>query len=188
MADALVKHHHDGDAELFGQVETGNGQVEALLRGVGAEGDDAVIAVGSPLGLHHVGLRGQCGQPGGGSAALHVDENARGFRDGGVADVLHHEREAGAGSDREGFGPAPNRALYGDGGGQFVLHLNEDAAYGGDSPREAFDHFRGRRDGITCGKSRTCCEGSLTTGVITVEKMDTRENTFGVSVHCELRR
>ena len=105
------------------------------------------------------------------------------FRHGGVADVLHHEREAGAGGDGEGLGSAPDRALDGDGGGQFVLHLDEDAADGGDSSSEAFDHFRGGRNGITCGKSRTGCEGSLTAGVITVEKMDTRENAFRISVH-----
>jgi hypothetical protein len=66
--------------------------------------------------------------------------------------------------------------------------LKEDAAYGGNSPGEAFHHFGGGSDGITCGKSRTGCEGSLTTSVIAVEKMDTCENTFGVSVHGELRR
>ena len=183
VADALVEHHHDRHAELLGEVEAGDGQVEALLRGIGAERDDAVIAVRAPVGLHHVGLRGQGGQAGGGSAALHVDEDAGRLGHGGVADVLHHEREAGAGGDGEGLRAAPDRALDGDGSGQFVLHLNEDAADGGNSPREAFDHFGGGGDGITCGKSRTGCEGSLTAGVIAVEKMDTRENTFGVSVH-----
>jgi cellulose synthase/poly-beta-1,6-N-acetylglucosamine synthase-like glycosyltransferase len=102
--------------------------------------------------------------------------------------VLHHQGETGAGGDGESLGAAPNRALNGDGGGEFVFHLDEDAADGGDSPGEAFDYFRRGRDGIACGKSRTGCEGSLTTCVVTVEEMYTGEDTFGVSVHCELRR
>ena len=178
VADALVHHDHDRDAELLGKVEGRDGQVEAFLRGIRAERDDLVVAVRSPPRLHHVGLRGQRGQPGGRSAALHVDEHAGRFGHGGVADVLHHQREAGAGGDREGLRAAPDRALHGDGGGQFVFHLDEDSADRGNAPRKAFDDFGRRSDGISCGKSRTGCQCSFTTGVVAVEEMCSRQDSF----------
>ena len=188
VADALVEHHHDGYAEFLGQVESRDGEVETLLRGIGAERDDAVVAVRTPARLHHVGLRRQGGQAGGRPSALHVDEDAGRLRHGGVSDVLHHQGEAGAGGHREGFGAAPDGALDGDGGGQFVLHLNEDAADGRDSRGKSFDHLGGRRDRVACGKSRTGCERSLTAGMVAVEKMNTGEHAFRVSVHSALRR
>src|SRR5437868_3870709 len=80
-------------------------------------------------------------------------------------------------------GASPNRALDGNRRRQFVLHLDEQASDCWNSPRKAFDHFGGGGNGIPCGKSRTCCECSLTTGMVTVEKMNTREDAVGVSVH-----
>ena len=56
-------------------------------------------------------LRRQGRQTRGGPAALHVNEDAWGFRHDGQTDVLHHQRKARAGGDGEGFGSAPHRAL-----------------------------------------------------------------------------
>ena len=131
---------------------------------------------------------GRVGKPGGRSAALHVHKNAGRLGHRGVADVLHHEREARPGGDRERLGAAPDRALDGDGSRQFVFHLDEHAAYRGDAGGKALHHLGRGRDGISCGKSRTGCESSLTASVITVEKMNTRENALRISVHVALRR
>src|ERR1022692_1326996 len=89
VAHALIHHQEDRLPVLLGEVEGLDGKVEALLRRIGAQRQNTVIAVRSPAHLHHVGLRGQRRQAGGGSAALHIHEYAGRFGHGGVPDVLH---------------------------------------------------------------------------------------------------
>jgi hypothetical protein len=113
---------------------------------------------------------GKRGQPGGGPAALHVDEDARRLRHRRVADVLHHQGEARSGGDRERLGAGPYRALDGDGSRQFVLHLDEDAADGGDARGEPLHDLGGGCNGVPCGKSRTRCQCALAAGVVAVHE------------------
>ncbi len=155
VPDTLVHHEHHRNAKLLGQVKRLDGEVEALLRRVGRERDDFVIAVRSPARLHHVGLRRQRGQARRWAAALHVDEHAGRFGHHRVADVLHHEREARTRGDCKRFRSGPSRADQRDGSGQFIFHLNEPAAHGRDAAGETFDDFGRRRDRISGGETRS---------------------------------
>ena len=58
-----------------------------------------------------------------------------------------------------------------DGGGELVFHLNEGAADRGDARGEALDDFGRRRDGITCGESRTGGQRAFAAGVVAIEEM-----------------
>src|SRR5581483_166832 len=183
VADALVHHHHHRNPIFLGQIKGFDGQIEAFLWRVGANGDDAVVPVRSPARLHHVRLRRQSGQSGGRAAALHVDENARRLGHGGVAYVLHHQGETGTGGDGECLNAPPDGALNRDGGGQFVFHLDKGAADGGDAGGEPLDDLRGGGNRVACGKSRTGSQRTFTAGVVAVEKMDARENAPRISSH-----
>jgi len=156
VPDHLVHHEHYRHAVFLSQVERLNAEIEAFLRRGGRQRDDLVIAVGPPAGLHHVRLPRQGGQAGRGPATLHVHKHARRLGHHRQPDVLHHQREARPGSDREGLGPSPHRALNGDGRGHFIFHLDESTAHLRDSLGESFHDLGGRRDRISCGKSRTC--------------------------------
>jgi hypothetical protein len=46
------------DTEFFREVEPGDRQIEALLRGIGTKPDDAIITMRPLTRLHHVGLGG----------------------------------------------------------------------------------------------------------------------------------
>src|SRR5208282_1892069 len=182
VANAFVHHEHDGNAIFFGQIEGFDGEVEALLRRIGAKGNDLVIAMRPPLCLHHVGLGGERGQSGGGATALHVDENAGRFGHGGIADVLHHEGEAGARSDRKGLGSCPYHALQGNGGGEFIFHLDEDSANGRNPRGETFHHFGGGSDGVSGGASAASSQRAFAAGVVAVHEMYAGEDTARISL------
>ena len=116
VADDLVEHHDDRHPVLLGEVEGLDREVEALLRGVRAERDEPVVAVRAEPGLHHVALRRLRREAGRRPRALHVEEDARRLGDGREADVLLHQREAGARRHGAGLEPAPDGALQRDGG------------------------------------------------------------------------
>ncbi len=188
VAHALIHHQEDRLPVLLGEVEGLDGKVEALLRRIGAQRQNTVIAVRSPAHLHHVGLRGQRGQAGGGSAALHIHEYAGRFGHGGVPDVLHHEREARPRGDRKSLCAAPYRALNGDGGSQLILHLDEGAAHGRNARREPFHHLRGGCNWVSCGKSRTCRQGAFAAGVVAIQEVRAGKDPFWISLHGGLRK
>ena len=58
-----------------------------------------------------------------------------------------------------------------DGGGQFVFHLDEDAADGGNARREALDDFGGRSDGITGGEARARSQRAFAAGMVAIQEM-----------------
>src|SRR5581483_10296093 len=157
--------------------------IEALLRGVGAERDDLVVAMRAPAGLHHVGLRGEGGEPGGRPPSLHVNEYTRGLSHGGIADVFHHEREARPGRDGKCLGAAPDCALQGDRGSQFVFHLNERSADGGHTRGEAFNDFGGRGDGIASRKESSGSEGAFAASMVAVNEVSAGKNAARISLH-----
>jgi hypothetical protein len=59
MSHHFVEQQDDRGAVSFGEIESFEGQVERLRDRGGAEGDDGVVTVGAPPGLHHVSLRGR---------------------------------------------------------------------------------------------------------------------------------
>src|SRR5208283_4135346 len=59
MTHHFVHHDENRAAKLLCHIECGDSEVEALLRRVGAERDNLVVAVRSPAYLHHVGLGGK---------------------------------------------------------------------------------------------------------------------------------
>ena len=183
VPDHLVHHEHHRHAEFFRQVESLDGQVETLLGRIRAERDDLVVAVRSPTRLHHVSLRRKCGQSSRGPASLHVDKHAGRLGHSGVADVLHHQREAWPRGYREGLGSTPYPALQRDRSGEFVLHLNECSTDCRDAGREALDYFRRGRDGISGSESRASGQCAFAAGMIAVEKVRARQNAMGICFH-----
>jgi hypothetical protein len=140
--------------------------------------------VGSPQPPLNFGALGwlwvkSCGR----SSPLHVDEDAWSFRHGGVSDVFHHQRKAGARSHGEGFRSAPDRALQADGGGELIFHLDERPAHGRDSRCEALDNFGRGRDRVSGRKACTRCQCAFAAGVITVNEMDARKDARWISLH-----
>ena len=183
VADDFIHHEHDGNAKLFRKIEGLDRKIEAFLRGVRTERDDLVVAVRSPAGLHHVGLCRKCGKSSGGSTALDVDEDAGRLRHGRVADVLHHERKAGARRHGEGFGAAPDSALQGDGSGQFIFHLYEAAADDRHALGEAFDDLRRGSDRVAGSKTRSSGKCPFAAGVVAVKKMSASKYAARISLH-----
>ena len=84
--------------------------------------------MGTPPGLHHVLLADERGQTGGGSTALHVDQDAGRLQHDAQAQVFHHEGETGATGGCHRLGAGPRGTENGVHRGQFVLHLDIDAA------------------------------------------------------------
>src|SRR5271166_4541820 len=99
VAHHLVHHEHHRHTKFLREIKGLDGEIKTFLGRIRAEGDDLVVSVRAPTRLHHVGLRGESGQARGGSSALHIDEDTRGFGHGRVADVFHHQREARAGGE-----------------------------------------------------------------------------------------
>src|ERR1044071_1554793 len=97
----FVHHEQYGDAKLLGQVEGTNRQIEAFLGRVRTKCNDLIVAMGSPAGLHHVRLRRERGESGGGPSTLHVYEYARSLSHGSVSNVFHHERKTRTGCHRK---------------------------------------------------------------------------------------
>ena len=166
-----VGHDQNRRAVLFRQVEGADGQIEQFLGRRGRQGDDGVIAVGPPAGLHHILLADQGGQPGGRPAPLDVDQDAGRLQHDAQAQVLHHQRKAGAAGGRHGLGPGPRRAQDGVHGGQFILHLDIDAAHLGQPDRHPLRDLGGRGDGIAGEKAAAGQDGALGGGVIAQQKM-----------------
>ena len=88
----------------------------------------------------------------------------------------------------ERFGSAPHRALQRDRGGEFVFHLNKDAADGRNAGCEALDDLGGGRDGIAGREARAGGESAFTTGVIAIEEMRAGKYASRISVHLTIRR
>ncbi len=126
---------------------------------------------------------GSVGKPVEGPPRCTSTKTHRRLSHGGVANVLHHQREARPGGHGESFRTAPDRALKRDGGSQFVFHLNKRSADGRNAIGEAFDHLGGRGDGIAGRKPRSGSQCSLATGVVAVEKVRARHHSCGISVH-----
>src|SRR5579872_2806600 len=141
-----------------------------------------------PARLHHIGLRREGGKTGRRAAALYVDEDAGRLGHCGVADVFCHEGEARPGGHGESLGSSPNRPLQSNGGREFVFHLNEGSADGWYSCGEAFDNFRGRRDGISCSKSRTGSERTFAAGMVAIDEVHAGEDAARISLHLPPRR
>ncbi len=80
VAHHLVEQKNDRRAVGFGQVEGLHRHLEDVLVVGGREGNDGMVAVGSPAGLHHIALAAVGGNAGGRAAALHVDHAHRHFR------------------------------------------------------------------------------------------------------------
>src|SRR3990172_7705531 len=129
VADGLVGQDDDRNPVELRQVEGLDGEVETFLRAVRAQGDDHVVAMRAVARLHHVLLRGQRGQAGGRSAALHVGDHHRGFGHAGQAEVFHHQGKAGAAGHGHHLLPCPCRTDIGGDGGEFVFHLDEQRAH-----------------------------------------------------------
>src|ERR1700758_3662731 len=183
VADDLIHHEHHGYAELFRKIEGLDRQVEAFLWRVGTERDDFVVAVGTPSCLHHVGLCRQGGQTSGWTAALHIDEDAGRFRHCGVADMFHHQREAGAGSYGECLRAAPDGSLQGDRRGQLVLHLNERSPNLRHTARETLNDLGGGCDGISRSEACSGRQRAFAACVISVEEVSAGEHSTRISFH-----
>ena len=131
---------------------------------VGLSDDDGMVAVRAPARLHHVALRGAGGLAGAGAQPLHVHHHARHFGHGRVANVLLHQRKAGAAGGRHGLQPAHRGADAGGQAGNLVFHLDELAAHLGQLAREHLGDFGGGRDGIArveaaAGRQRPPADG-----------------------------
>ncbi len=183
MANHFVHHEHHRHAEFFGQIERFDSQVKTFLRRIRAERDNLVIAMRTPPRLHHIGLRGQRGQASRRPSALHIDEYARRFGHGGVADMLHHQRKARPGGHGERLGSAPHRALQRDRSGQFVFHLNKRSAHGRHPRGEALNHFGGRSDGVSGGEAAAGSQRAFAAGMVAIHEVCAGEDAARVRRH-----
>src|SRR5690349_9033302 len=77
----------------------------------------------------------------------------------------------------------PRCTLQGDGGGELVFHLDEDAAQGGHTSGETLHDFGGRRDGVAGSEARAGGQGALAAGVVAIEEVHPGEDAARVSVH-----
>src|SRR5437868_7526753 len=137
----------------------------------------------APARLHHVGLSGESGEPGGWPPPLHVNEHTRGLSHGGIADVFHHEREARSGRDRKSLGATPNCALQSNRGSELVFHLDKAATDGGNASGKTFNYLGGRCDGITGREPCSRSQRAFATGMVAIDKMRTGENAARISFH-----
>ena len=124
MADDLVCEEDNRSTILLGEVESGDGQIKAVLHGGGADGNDAVIAMHAVARLHQVGLCGLGGGTGGGTGALNVNDHAGQFGHNAETEVLLHQREARAGSGGVCLLAGEGSAKHSRHRGDLVLHLH----------------------------------------------------------------
>ncbi len=180
MADRLVRHDEDRDAVGFGEVEGLDGEIEALLRRIRHQRDDAVVAVRTPARLHHVLLRGERRQTGGGTAALHVGEHHRRLHHAGEPDGFHHQREAGAGGDGHHLLAAPDRADIGGDRRDLVFHLDEEAANFRAALGEALRRLGRRRDRIAGEEAATGGKRSFGERMVPIHEVAACQNAFWI--------
>ena len=128
MADDLVHEQDDRRAEAFGVIDGHDGHVIRLADAPRRERDDWMVAMRAPARLHDVGLgrRGRLARRG--ADALYVDEHARDFGAGRVADELLLQRKAWAARRVHRFRARERGAEDGAHRADFVLHLDELAA------------------------------------------------------------
>ena len=101
---------------------------------------------------------------------LHVNEDARGLRHSGVADMLHHEREARAAGGREGLGAGPGCADDGRDRRDFILHLDEHAPNARHLARHDLHDFRTGRDGITREEAASRVQSAVGAGFVALNQ------------------
>ena len=134
----LIGHDQHRGPEFFGHVKRFEGQIKHLLRRLRGISDELIITMRAPLGLHHIGLRGQRGQTGGRSAALNVNDHAGGLGHHRQAQVLLHQAEAGTGGGRHHLTVAPTGSQDGRQTTWLILHLQIVTAHLRQPPGHAF--------------------------------------------------
>ena len=96
MTDNLVHQEDYGATIFFGQSNCAQSQLEAFGNTGGRNGNQPVVAVGAPTGLHYFALGGGGGLAGSRAHTLYVDDNAGNFCDAGQAQHFLLQGEAGA--------------------------------------------------------------------------------------------
>ena len=178
VADDFVGHDEHRRPVVFAQIEGRDGLVKDFLGRRGRQGDDLIIAVGAPAGLHHVGLGAHGGQAGGRAGALDIDHHAGGFGADPQADIFHHQAETRSGGGGHAFLPGPGGPQNRGHGGDLIFHLDEGAAHIGQPGGHVLGDFGGRRDGIAAEKPAPGRQGALGAGLIAGHVMFTGKNCW----------
>ena len=172
MPDDFVHQQDHRGTEPFGQVEGADSLVEGVLDGARAYGNDGMISVGTPFGLHHVALRGGCGKAGGGTGSHDVNDDDRDFRDGGVADVLLLQGKSRTGGRRHRFCACHRRAQRRRYAGNLVLHLHKFTADLRQTYCAALRDFRGRGYGVAREKPHSGGQSTLDAGLVSLQELE----------------
>ena len=183
MAHTLIHHEHHRNPVCFGEIECLDHQVKALLRGIGAEGDNFIVTVRSPPGLHHIGLSRQGGQPGGRTSTLYIDKHAGNFRDRCQSNMLHHQGKTRARGHSHHLFACPCSTQDSNGRGQLIFHLNKDPSDQRDPCCKPFDHLSGGGNWIAGNKAAPCCQCTFARGVVTIQIVGSGKNPFWIRLH-----
>src|SRR3990172_1903374 len=130
------------------------------------------VSVDPEFAVHDVALAGAGRNAGRRAAAHDVDDHARDLGQHREPHVLLLEREAGAGSGREGLrsreGSADHRGHRGD----LVLHLQERPADLRETPRHELGHLGRRGDRVAAEEGAPRVEGAFRARLVTLEQLD----------------
>ena len=160
MADNLV-HQQDNRATIFfGQSHCAQSQLEAFGNAGGRNGNQPVVAVGAPAGLHNLALGRGGGLAGSRAHTLYVHDYAGDFGDAGQAQHFLLQGEAGATGSGHSLFASHGSANNGAEACDFVLGLHKFAANLGQTQCQLFSNFSRRGDRITtvefyAGSNRT---------------------------------
>ena len=128
MSYGFIRHQEHRCSEPVGKIECFDRQIIHFLNGRRRKCDHAVIPVRAVSALKHIALGGHRRLAGGRPSALNIRDHDRGFSEGGIADIFHHQGKAG--SRRRGHRPGAGPGTSDDRGDacNFILHLDEDPA------------------------------------------------------------
>ncbi len=127
-AQIEIGEHEDRRLQTFSEIECGVAEVKALLDRSGQQNDVLGVAVGEERGRKQIGLRSTRRHSRRGTAALHIEDDARNLSKVAEARELRHERDAGAGGGSHGTRTSPAGAKHHTDGSEFVLSLDNGEA------------------------------------------------------------